>query len=373
MSPRAITQSAYSQTAERRSYSGVSSLFRTASVPDVVGGSPKAAFSSITIATRKVPPSFSFSREPVYPSALTQPVKTPTAPKVTFRRRPLSQQESRMRVSNSKSEICRQNSNIVTPHDLRQVDAPADEVALRDRAKRKVQLVWHRQSDTDSGQKQDIIHGSLKDLSSQPFFRSCVHLEVPLGSASSVVFLDKSLCISLKDLHWRRGSQPTLFRSTFSVRLCGSSSRSSSLNNKSAKTNLGYGRHRSAKSGGYRRNKLESNSNHYGGPPPKHRGDKVEKIAPASGVNSNVHGSDTQRCGATSGLLSFRRPNHSHTTAGRQKGNADEAAFPVQSDIKQRQYTFNTHQGMTLLQSPCFKSENLKCPCRLMCIFSCYV
>ncbi|XP_074532548.1 uncharacterized protein LOC141795529 isoform X2 [Halichoeres trimaculatus] len=180
------------------------------------------------------------------------------------------------------------------------------------------------------------------DLSSQLSFRSCVHLEVPLRSASSVVFLDKSLCIPLKDLSGRRGSQPTVFRSTFSVRLCGSSCRSSSSNNKSAKMNLGYGRLRS---GSYKQNKHESNSNHCGVPPLKHRGDKVEKTVPACGVNRNAYGSDTQhRHGATSGLLSFRGPSYSHTTAGRQKGNADEAAFPVQSNIKQRQCTFNTHR-----------------------------
>ncbi|XP_034538482.1 uncharacterized protein LOC117812047 [Notolabrus celidotus] len=338
VSPRAITHSAYSHTAERRSYSGVSSLFRTASVPDVVGGSPKTAFSSITIATRKVLPSFSTLREPVYPSAPAQPIKVSTVPKVTFGRGVLSLPVSRMRVSNSQSDMCRQNSTTITPNDFTQAYSPADELALRDRAKRKVQLVRHGLSHTDGNRKQETMYGSLTDPSSQPSYRSCVHLEVPLRSASSVVFLDKSLCISLAELEGRRASQPTLFRSTFSVRLCGSSCSSFSKNNKTAKTNLGYGRPRSAKLGGYKQNIQESNS----GPPPKHRGDKVEKIAPALGVNSNAYGSDTQHCGAASGLLSFRRPSHSNTKAGRQKGNADEAAFLVRNNFKQRQYTSNT-------------------------------
>ncbi|CAJ1067239.1 uncharacterized protein LOC117812047 [Xyrichtys novacula] len=340
VSPRAITHSAYSQTADRRSYSSVSNLFRSASVPDVEGRSPKTAFSSITIATRKVLPSFSASREPVYLSASTQFVKVPAAPKVTFGRA-LSLPVSRMKVSNSQPDMCRQNSTTVTPNDFRQVYSPADELALRERGKRKV-LVWRRLSRTGTNRKQDVMGGSLMDLSPQPSYRSCVHLEVPLRSASSVVFLDKSLCISLADLEGRRASQPTLFRSTFSIRLGGSSCRKSSTNSKEAKRNLGYGRPRSAKLGGYKRSNRGSNSGHGGAPSPKYRGDKVEKIAPACGVNSNADGSDTQCHGATSGLLSFRGPSHSNTKAGRQKGNADEAAFPVRSNFKQRQYTFNT-------------------------------
>lgn len=354
MSPRAITHSAYSQTADSGSYSGVANLFRTASVPDVVGRSPKTAFSSITIAARKVLPSLSTSRDPVYPSTPTLPVKESTFPKLpeTFGGRASSVPTSTMRVSNSQPDVRRQNPTIVMTNEFRQAYSPADGLAVKDRGKRNV-LAQCRLSYKEGDRKQNLMGGSLMNLSSQPSYRSCIHLEVPLRSTSSFVFLDKSLSISLVELEGRRAGQPSLHRSTLSVRLGVSSCCRSSTDNKPAKTNEGYRRPRAAMLGRNKRNGRESGLGHCRGPLSTHRGHKVEQIAPTHGVNSKSDNSDTQRRSDSLELLSFRGPSPSNTKAGRQKGNADEAAFPTRSNFRHRQHTSNMGPGMnfiTLLQ-----------------------
>ncbi|XP_060895937.1 uncharacterized protein LOC132975424 [Labrus mixtus] len=355
---RAIAHSAYSQTADRGSYSGVSSLSRSASVPDVLGRSPKTAFSSITIASRKVLRSFSTSRETLCPSSQRQPLRVFSAHNENFGTGILP--TSRMRVPESQPDLSRQNSTIVTSNNFRQAYSPADRLAVRDWGKRKAQLVQHRQSHTESNRKEDVMGCSLIDLSSKPSYRSCVHLEVPLRSSSSVLFLDKSLCISLVGLEERRASQPTLFRSTFSIRLSGSSCRRYATKSKVAKTNLGYRRPRSAKLDGYKCNSQESNLGHCRGSLPKLRGDKVVKIAPACGVKVEVDGSDTQCLSATSGILSFRGPDRSNTKTARQKGNADEAAFPVRTDSRHKKHTFNTRSVDSRTWSKQTRSDETK-------------
>ncbi|XP_070696540.1 (E2-independent) E3 ubiquitin-conjugating enzyme FATS [Pempheris klunzingeri] len=343
VSLRAITHPAYSQTPDSGSNSGVSNLIRTASVPDVLGGSPKTAFSSITIAARKVLPSFCTSQDPGYLSTPTQPVKAPPEPKLleTFGGRALSKPTSAMRVSNYQLDMCRQNPNIVTPKQFRQAYSPADGLAGRDGVKSKVQLAQQRVSYTEGDRRRGVSGGSLMNPSSQPSYRSCIHLEVPLRSASSVVFLNKSLSFSLVELEGRRAGQPTLYRSTLSVRLGVSSCHRSSTDNKAAKTNEGYRRARVSKSGLNKHNGREGGLGHCRGPQSKRWSCKVEQIAPAHGVNSKTDDSDAQRHSATLGLLSFRGPSPSNTKAGRQKGNADEAALPIRSNLRHRQHTFN--------------------------------
>ncbi|XP_044070717.1 uncharacterized protein LOC122884635 isoform X2 [Siniperca chuatsi] len=342
VSLRAIPHSAYSQTADSESYSGGSNLFRTASVPDVMGRSPKTAFSSLTITARKVLPSLSTSQDPVCTSTPTQPVKVSMPPKLpeTFGGRALSISTNTKRVSNSQPNVCRQNPTIVTPNEFRQAYSPADGLAVSDRGKRIAQLEQCRLSYTEANRKQAVIGGSLMNLSSQPSYRSCIHLEVPLRTTSSVVFLVKSLSISFVEPEGRRVGQSTLYRSTLSVRL-GVSSCHRSSTDKPAKTNKGYRRPRAATLGRNKRNGRESGLGHCRGPLSKHWGRRVEQIAPAHGVNIKPDDSDTQHHSPTLGLLSFRGPCPSNTRAGRQKGNADEAAFPTQSNIRHRQHTSN--------------------------------
>ncbi|XP_037638826.1 (E2-independent) E3 ubiquitin-conjugating enzyme FATS-like [Sebastes umbrosus] len=341
VSLRAITHSASSQTADSGSYSGVSNLFRAASVPDVVGRSPKSAFTSITIAVQRTLPSLSTPQDPAYPSTPAQPVIIPTPQKLlkTFRGRASFIPTNTTRVSNCQPDVCRQNPTVVMPNEFGQAYSPADGLAVSDHGKRKAQLV--QSSCTEGDRKQDEIGGSLTNLSLQPSYRSCIHLEVPLRSTSSVVFLDKSLFISLVELEGRRTGQPTLHRSTLSVRLGVSSCRRSSTDNKPAQINEGYGRARAAMLGRNKRNGRKSGAGHCRSPLSQHRGYKIEQTAPAHGVNSKAEDSDTQRHSTTLGLLSFRGPSPSNTKAGRQKGNADEAAFPIRSNFRHRQHTSN--------------------------------
>lgn len=339
MSLRAIT---HSQTADSGSHGGVSDLFGAASVPDVMGRSPKSAFSSITIAAQRISPSLSTPQD----ATLSQPVKVSTPPKLPETFGASSIPTSTMRVSNSQQEVCRQNPTSVTPNEFRQAYSAADGLAVRDQRKRKVQ---RRLSFTEGDWKQSEIGGSLKNLSSQPSYRSCVHLEMPLRSTSSAVFLDKSLSISLVELEGRRAGQPSLYKSTLSVRLGVPPCRRTSTENKPAKVNEGYERPRVAMLDRNKRNGLENGSGHCRSPLSKRRGHKVEQTAPAHGVNSKAEDSDTQRHSTTLGLLSFTGPSPSNTKAGRQKGNADEAAFPIRSNFKHRQHTSNIGPGMNFI------------------------
>ncbi len=339
---REITHSASTQTAGTRSYSGVCNLFRTANFPDVVGRSPKTAFSSITIAARKVLASHSSSHDPATMS-------TPTGQE-TFSGRASSVPASTMRVANSQPDVCGQIPTIVTPNGFRQAFSPADGLAVRDGGPR-VKLVQRTLSYTESNRAKDVMNGTIINLSSTPSYRSCIHHEVPLRSTSSVVFLDKSLSISLVDLEERRAGQPTLHRSTLSVRLGISSCRRSSVDNKPAKTNEGCNRPRSAMLGRNKHNSQGTGLGHCSGPLLKHRGCKVEHKAPAGGVNSKADDSDTQRHSDTLGLLSFRGPSPSNTKAGRQKGNADEAASLTRSNFRQRQHTCSIGSGMNFITS----------------------
>ncbi|KAG7228590.1 hypothetical protein INR49_013276 [Caranx melampygus] len=241
---------------------------------------------------------------------------------------------STMRVSNSHLDLYKQNPAIVTPNQPRQA---ADGLAAGDPGKRKVQDAHCRPSYTEGERKREVIGGSLINLS----YQSCIHREVPLRSTSSVVFLDKSLSISLMELEGGTVGQPALYRSTLSVRLGVANCRRSPIDNKPAKTNEGYGRHRPTMLGRNKRNGRDSGLGHCRSSLSKLRGCEVEQIAPTHGINNKTHDLDTQHHGPTLGLLSFRGPSPSNTKAGRQKGNADEAAFPSESNIRHRQNTFN--------------------------------
>ena len=258
-----------------------------------------------------------------------------------------------MRVTNSQQDVGKQKPTIVALTDFRQASSPADRLVVRDAGMRKGQLVQRRLGCAEGDSKRDVLGGSLMNLStSKPSYRSCIHREVPLRSTSSVVFLDKSLSISLVELEGRGAGQPTLYRSTLSVRLgvtscCGS---------KPAKTN-----------GVCRRPRETSLNNKHNGQEmgSKQQGRKVEQTAHANGKNK-ADDSDTQRHSSTLGLLSFRGPSPWNTKAGRQKENADEAASPSRCNLRHRQHTFNISPGMN--SSPCSRSESLNYQGQLICV-----
>lgn len=242
-----------------------------------------------------------------------------------------------LRVSNSPSSVCRQSCTIVIPDELRQVYAPADGLAMKDQEKRKVQVVPLRLSLTEGDRKQDMIGGSFATRSSQPSYRTCIHFEVPLRSKSSVVFLDKSLLISLMDLDGRGAGKPTLYRSTLSVRLGVSSCRRFPNDYKAAKM---HEVHRVA---------MLDQKQHICGSRSGHcniEGSVVERIAPSCNVSSKAIDAETHFHSNTLGLLAFRRPSPLNTKTGIQKKNADETAFLTHDEFRQKKPASSTGTGM---------------------------
>lgn len=325
----AVRHSGYSQTTAPGSHAGVANFVRAAGVPDVDERIPKAAFSSITLAAQKVLPAHSTSQD-----APTQHGgKSTSMPRGTTR------------VSNSPANVRRLKPAVVMANELRQLYSPADGLAAQDGGKRRVQVV---QSSSEGERQRDPTADSLTELSSRPPYRSCIHLQVPVRSACSAVFLDKSLSISLGELKETGPGQPTLCRSTLSVRLSVSSCRRSSAGNKPAKTNEGRRRPRVALLGHKKHNGNESGSGHCRAPLSKHQACKVKQIVPAHGVNSKANESGAQQYSDTLGLLSFRGPSSSNTKAGRQKENADEAALFTRSH---RPHTSTYGSGMNFITS----------------------
>ncbi|XP_058508005.1 uncharacterized protein LOC131474254 [Solea solea] len=233
---------------------------------------------------------------------------------------------STKRVSNSKLHAHELNSTGDSPNELRQASTPPDGLLVRDPGKRK--LVQHRWSNTEVGLKRDELGGPLMNLSSQPLYRTCIHCKVPLRSASCVVFIDKSLSISLVDPEGERAGENALYRSTLSVRL-------GVADTKAAKTN---GRHRTTMSSS---NKRQGRAlGRCRGPLSKLPGRKVEQTARTNGSNKTCN-LDARQHSSSLELLSFRGPKLSNTKAGRQKGNADEAASSSRSNFRHRQHIFN--------------------------------
>ncbi|XP_019945511.2 uncharacterized protein [Paralichthys olivaceus] len=281
------------------------------------------------------------SEDPVYP-ATPQPEKGLASPNphTTLRRGASLIPRSTMRVTDSQLDVGKQKPTSVATNEFRQASSPADGLVVRDAGMRKVQLVQHRLGCTEGDSKRDVLGGSLMNLSTQPSYRSYIHREVPLRSTSSVVFLDKSLSISLVELQGRRAGQPTLYRTTLSVRLGVLSCCRSSTYLQPAKTNGVYRRPRAAMTGSNKRNGQEMGLGHCSGPVSKQQGCKVEQTAHTNG-NNKVDDSDTERHSSALGLLSFRGPNPSNTKAGRQKENADEGVSPSRSNFRRMQQTFN--------------------------------
>lgn len=242
-----------------------------------------------------------------------------------------------LRPSNSQPGVCRQKSTFATVHD--------DGLAAKDQQKRKVQHVQHSLSNTEDERK-DIIESPCVDSSSQPSYRSYIHIEVP-PCFTSAVFLNKSLLISLVELDERR-VEPTLCRSFLSIGL-GDSGCVFPAVNKPAKIHEGYRKPALTRLDHDIHNCRSCGLKHCRDPLIKPRQRKNEQMEPTYYVNSKADDSVAPCHSNTLGLLSFRRPNHSNTKAGGQKRNADEAAFLTQSDFRHRQHTSITGPGMNFI------------------------
>ncbi|XP_061601576.1 uncharacterized protein LOC133463847 [Cololabis saira] len=251
---------------------------------------------------------------------------------------------STMRVSNSQLCMCRQKPTLCMSDEFRQAHSPADALAVTDPRKWRAQLVQCKLSCTEEERKLEGTSGSVMKLfSSKPSFRSSIHHEVSLRSICSVVFLDKSLCISLLELEGRAG-QPTLYRSTLSCRLAPLPPRST--RDKPAKINDSYRSGRAAVLSTNKGTGQKDALGHCRSPLSKHWAHKADHMVPSHGVCRNANDSDKQRrYGTSSGLLPFRGPAASNSKAGRQKGNADEEAFSLPSKFRQMQQAFSIGLG----------------------------
>ncbi|XP_034040248.1 uncharacterized protein LOC117522935 [Thalassophryne amazonica] len=230
-----------------------------------------------------------------------------------------------MRVSHSQLGLNSMNPAVLTPKTFGQGTAPANGLVMSDAGKRTAQPLKPSRSYTKAG--------SLSHQIAQPCYRSCIHIVLSLKYMSSVVFLDKSLTISLKELEGRRAIRPILYTSTLSICLGVSSRRTRSTGNKPAKTDVAMldgDKYSQSASSGQSRGYLS-----------KQRDRKVDPVGSIHGVNSKADDSETQRHSATLGLLSFRAPRPSNTKAVKQKGNADEAAFTTLSNFRHRRHSFN--------------------------------
>ncbi|KAM8858628.1 uncharacterized protein AB9W97_019096 isoform 1-T3 [Spinachia spinachia] len=221
---------------------------------------------------------------------------------------------STMRVSNCDPDACRQHPAIVVAEESGRAYLPADGFAGRDQGAKREHLVQSRLRHTELTKK--------LNLASPPLYRCCIHLEVPLRSNTSVLFLDKSLYISLGELEGRRAGETALCRSALSLRFDASSGRRPSKDNKRAQMDAGY---RGARGATLGRGEGIAREAAPGSPLSPHRAHRVRKRGD----------SDTRGHSGTRGLLPFR----SNTNAdGR---NAREAAFPLRSHSSHRQRTSN--------------------------------
>lgn len=194
-------------------------------------------------------------------------------------------------------------------------------------------------------------------MTNQLSYKVCIHQKVPLRFITYIVFLDKTLCISLTELvEGMRNIQPTLHRSALTCRLGAPSGCKSTTDKRLAKTNEGYGRGKADMLGSKKCNMGDNGIDHWRSPLSKHQSNKAGHPAPVCGVNTDANESGVQRSSASFGLLSFGEPTALNTKTGKHKGNADEAALSAQRNFRHRQHTSRIGPGM---DSITFRIENL--------------
>ncbi|KAL6101995.1 uncharacterized protein ACO6RY_17123 [Pungitius sinensis] len=272
----------------------------------MAGGRPKS-FTSVTITAQRTLPPCCDPLDLVNKSAPPKPQETLGGNGSPF-------PTGTTRVPNTQPDACRPGPATVKPREFGRAYLPADGFAVGDLGARAERLVQ-----SSLGYTETTRCGSSGNVSSLPRYRSCVRLEVPLRSITSVLFLDKSLSMCLVELEGRRAGQTTtLHGSTMSIRF-------------DARMSAGCWGPRGATSGRGERNARGAGSGRRRGPPWKHGAHEVERTAPKQDAESRPGDSD-----ASLGLLSSRGPMRSN--AGGQEGNADEAAKPKSSH---RQRTFD--------------------------------
>uniref|UniRef100_A0A8C8DWB8 ALMS motif domain-containing protein n=1 Tax=Oryzias sinensis TaxID=183150 RepID=A0A8C8DWB8_9TELE len=218
--------------------------------------------------------------------------------------------------------VCRLDPAIFMSNEFRLAHSPNDDLAGKVQEKREVQFVQHKLSYRERSV-------SLMTLfSSKTTYKSCIHHEVPLRSVSSMMFWDKSLCISLTELEGRRGVQPPLQRSALSIRFGVSACLRSTALKKPNNASRSWSSEKRCSLGHYR-GSLSALCDH------------KEERAFTYGVKIKADDSDTQSLSSSSGLLSFQGPNTSRTKARREKRNADEPVSTPLHNFRPKLHSFN--------------------------------
>lgn len=259
-----------------------------------------------------------------------------------------------MRVSESQLNVCEQSPTIFRSNLLRWAHSSADGLRVEDSAKTKVQLAECKLNYPEKNRNREVTSSTMKN---QLSYKVCIHHKVPLRFITYVVFLDKTLCISLTELvEGRRNVQLTLHRSTLTCRLGAPSGCKSTTDKRLAKTNEGYGRGKVDMLGCETCSVGDICIDHWRSPLSKHQSNKAGHPAPVCGVNTEANESGVQRSSASLGLLSFREPTTLNTKAGNHKGNADEAALSAQRNFRHRKHSSRIGPGM---DSITFRIEKL--------------
>ncbi|KAF7220397.1 putative LOC107375804-like protein [Nothobranchius furzeri] len=146
-----------------------------------------------------------------------------------------------MRISESQKKVCKQAPTIFKPNVLQLVHSSVNGVGITDPGKMKEQLVRSKLNYTEKNIKQEVpATETMNHLSPKLSYKVCIQHEVPQRSVCSVLFLDKSLWVSLAELGFGN-VQPVSYRSTTSCRLGVPSQRKSATIKKLDKTNMRYG------------------------------------------------------------------------------------------------------------------------------------
>ncbi|XP_046885691.1 (E2-independent) E3 ubiquitin-conjugating enzyme FATS-like [Hypomesus transpacificus] len=304
-------------------------LQRATSVPDVLGGETKAGFSSITITSRKVSNTHIYqSHETLHPHA--QPHQVSTARLLT--KSPALSSES---TKSSKSALEIQRASILKVTEDRQGSSIFDRVLMRGAGRKRAGLPEYRYSYTEGHKSQDAGQSS-RSLPPLHSFRSCLHLEVPPVSSSSVLFLNKSLSISLGQAE---DGSSRVHRSTLSLSVGRTPHHRSPKTNPQTDCRISRVKQECT----WKLDNQRADSGHSGGHALQRWGCEILRVTCSDGANRQSTDSDTQR--STPRLLSFREPGLSYTGASWQNGNADEKCYPPFSNFRHKHPTCNVNPG----------------------------
>ena len=319
-------------------------LQRATSVPDVLGGETKAGFSSITITSRKVSNTHIYqSHETLHPHA--QPHQVSTARLLT--KSPALSSES---TKSSKSALEIQRASILKVTEDRQGSSIFDRVLMRGAGRKRAGLPEYRYSYTEGHKSQDAGQSS-RSLPPLHSFRSCLHLEVPPVSSSSVLFLNKSLSISLGQAE---DGSSRVHRSTLSLSVGRTPHHRSPKTNPQTDCRISRVKQECT----WKLDNQRADSGHSGGHALQRWGCEILRVTCSDGANRQSTDSDTQR--STPRLLSFREPGLSYTGASWQNGNADEKCYPPFSNFRHKHPTCNVNPGRNLIST--HPVANLKYP-----------